>query len=539
MRHATRRISGTRPEAGRTGDLFAPPPPPTVAPPAVALPRSAAVLPERGTAPRRLWLALRFAELPLVAAANAASGPTVIVEGEGAHCRLAACNGAAAALGLRAGLLLNAAHALAPTLTVAARDVRLEARHLETLARWAMSLTPFVSLEPPDRLLLEVQGSLRLFGGLEALIERAEADLAAHGRSATLAVAPTPRAALWLVHGAPGARLVSAAELAGGLSRLPVTATGWPERTLLQCARLGVATLGELRRLPRDGLARRFEPWLVDALDEAFGLRPAPRRRHVLRERFQERLELPCEIERVDGLAPYCTRLLERLADFLQHRDAGVTSLVFTCLHRDGKPTSVRLGRALPAAGADDWQRLLRERLGRLVLPAPVRALVLRSGAFAPRTGGGAQLPGVGGGDAPEAAFALLDRLRARLGEAAVGGVGLVAEHRPEAAWRRVRPMPVAGRPASADAAVPLPDAPRPLWLLAAAQRLPMRDGHPWRDGRLALESGPERIESGWWDGAGIARDYYVARSPAGVRLWVFRERHGPPGHWYLHGVFG
>jgi protein ImuB len=54
----------------------------------------------------------------------------------------------------------------------------------------------------------------------------------------------------------------------------------------------------------------------------------------------------------------------------------------------------------------------------------------------------------------------------------------------------------------------------------------------------LELESGPERIESGWWDGRDVRRDYYVARNPAGVWFWVFRDRE-PSGRWFLHGVFG
>jgi protein ImuB len=70
----------------------------------------------------------------------------------------------------------------------------------------------------------------------------------------------------------------------------------------------------------------------------------------------------------------------------------------------------------------------------------------------------------------------------------------------------------------------------RPLWMLAEPQPL---DG--WEG---TLITGPERIESGWWDGHDVRRDYYVARSRAGVRLWIFRER--PPGQgWFLHGVFG
>jgi hypothetical protein len=40
-----------------------------------------------------------------------------------------------------------------------------------------------------------------------------------------------------------------------------------------------------------------------------------------------------------------------------------------------------------------------------------------------------------------------------------------------------------------------------------------------------ALRSGPERIESGWWDGGDVVRDYYVVGTRAGVRLWIYRER--------------
>ena len=63
-------------------------------------------------------------------------------------------------------------------------------------------------------------------------------------------------------------------------------------------------------------------------------------------------------------------------------------------------------------------------------------------------------------------------------------------------------------------------------------------DERPRYEGVLEIEEGPERIESGWWDGHDVRRDYYVARTQAGVRLWVFRER-TPERRWFLHGIFG
>ena len=80
------------------------------------------------------------------------------------------------------------------------------------------------------------------------------------------------------------------------------------------------------------------------------------------------------------------------------------------------------------------------------------------------------------------------------------------------------------------------PDAPRPLWLLAEPQPLAhLLETQPW-----VLCDGPERIESGWWDGADVRRDYFVARTPADETVWIYRDhRYGiEDGEWFLHGVF-
>ncbi|MGD9388531.1 MAG: DNA polymerase Y family protein, partial [Gammaproteobacteria bacterium] len=148
-------------------------------------------------------------------------------------------------------------------------------------------------------------------------------------------------------------------------------------------------------------------------------------------------------------------------------------------------------------------------------------------------------------GDEPgsSAGLQLVERLRARLGRGVVQGLALQDDHRPERAWVVREPgaaawpgvTPCGNGPSCSVAA-------RPAWLLDPPRRLRNRGGRPWCEGELALERGPERIETGWWDGQGIARDYWVARTPAGARLWVFRERPEDadiPSQWFLHGVFG
>ena len=53
---------------------------------------------------------------------------------------------------------------------------------------------------------------------------------------------------------------------------------------------------------------------------------------------------------------------------------------------------------------------------------------------------------------------------------------------------------------------------------------------------RVTCSSGPERIETGWWRGADVCRDYYVVTTQLGTRYWLFRSR--DDGYWYLHGCF-
>ncbi|MCB1862339.1 MAG: hypothetical protein KDI47_11525, partial [Gammaproteobacteria bacterium] len=77
----------------------------------------------------------------------------------------------------------------------------------------------------------------------------------------------------------------------------------------------------------------------------------------------------------------------------------------------------------------------------------------------------------------------------------------------------------------------------RPLWLLPEPEPLVAKEGWPWWRGRLQLEPERERIESGWWDGDTVLRDYFVARAPGGERLWIYRELHGRQ-RWFLHGFF-
>ena len=361
---------------------------------------------------------------------------------------------------------------------------------------------------------------------------------------------------------------------------------------------MGCAKLGDVRRLPRGGVSRRFGAELLRALDQAHGQLPETFTWLTLPDQFSARLELPGRIEQASAMLEGLDRLLPDLLTWLQARQVGALALTLRWRHdfhrRDageGGQCTVRL--AEPSRESARFRRLFLEHLTHVALEGPVDDITLLADEVAPLALHSealfAELQSVSGqllheSHSPHpsaqrhaqhkaqraALHALLEHLSARLGGEQVRLPELVPDHRPEHLQRwlpwspgmlassgTTQPPTHSGR----DTGVETPW-PAPTWLSAsprALTRTPMtpepagaeparRQAHqPLHAGRLRLLAGPHRIEAGWWDhtGAGDAqaeRDYYLALSPGAGLLWVFRQR---PSHesggatgadWFLHG---
>jgi protein ImuB len=415
---------------------------------------------------------------------------------------------------------------------------------LETLATRALRFTPRVSLESPDGLALEVRGSLHLFGGADDLCAAVREDCANLSQRVHVALAPTALAALAGARAGESFVVTEPARLVGQLASLPLTSLRWEQDILERLVHVGVRTVGQALRLPRTGYARRFGAAQLAALDRLTGRRADPRADFRPRERFRSRLEPSYELEHHEAILATLAGPLAELERFLRARQCGITELTVRLHHRHAPATRCVLSLASPELDAERLTDLLAEKLSVLVLPEPARLCEVRSGALTPWAAASNSLwqPGEHGGAAGAESPAFLERLRTRLGVESVHGLELVAEHRPEAAWRTAASeVALARRDARkpAAAAVPSPKSPtRPLWLLPQPQRLESIEGRPQRHGSLRILSEPERIETGWWDGREVARDYFVARDARGARLWIYRERR-EPHDWYLHGIFG
>jgi protein ImuB len=509
-----------------------------------------------------LWLALHLPLLPLEACCALLpeaqrAGPVALT----AEHRISHVNAAAAARGVKPGMKRATALALAADLLLGEASAPREQAAQLALAHAALAFTPAVALHGPDVVLLEVQGSLRLFGGLRRLLARLNEAIAPLGHAVQRAAAPTALGAALLARWAPAGRgdplfgphATRLPALQALLDDAPVWLLG-PGREHWEALQgMGLQRLSDLRHLPRAGLARRFGAALLDDIDRAFGRRPDPQIWIELPERFDARLELFALAENAEQVLAAAGVLLARLVAWAQARCARIAAFTLTIHHepRHGAPvpaTALRIELAEPTLAAAHLQLLLRERLARIELPAPTLELALHCHELKAGAAASGELFPTRRSEG-EGLVRLLERLRARLGDERVLRLQAVADHRPGRASRGVPalgPGEGAAPPTAAQQALPLH---RPAFLLPEPLPLAERDALPLLDGRpLLLLSGPERVETGWWDGAPEARDYFIAECADGSLVWLWRGRFpavpaapaAPPARaqWFLQGRF-
>ncbi|OZI41264.1 DNA polymerase [Bordetella genomosp. 5] len=485
----------------------------------------------------RLWIAVFLPRLPLDAARPHWSEQPELVCAVLEQERVIALTPAARAAGLRLGLRRAGALALCPDALLLERDPAAEARTLQAAALSLLQYTPQLAVPDGDSLLLDVGASLMVFGGPRALYRRVRDTLAALDLQAGIAVAPTARGA-WLLARSPGRRRVlREPALARRLDALPLVLLPEAQPRLAWLQGLGCKRLADLRRLPRAGLQRRSDPALLRALDAAYGDAAEVHAWLTPPAHFEARTELMDYVEHAEALLHVSGRLTEQLSGWLGAQRLAVRAITLTLEHERGRhardPSQLHLAMAEPVWQSAHLRGLLRERLSRLELAAPVIAVTLS----APLT---VDMPAISttlfpepGGNATDHAR-LLDLLCARLGPEQVRRPAPLADHRPEVANRWVALEAAGGRPP-----VLPPALERPFWLIEPAQALEIRAHRPVYQGQaLRLTRGPERIESGWWDAINTQRDYFVAEDAAGARYWLYRERGGETARWFLHGRY-
>ena len=458
---------------------------------------------------------------------------------------------------------------------VAGRQAICATAALQAICAISLSFTPRVAV-CGNAVVMEVSGSLRLFGGLHKLAALLESRLHAFFKQNSLV------AQIIRVQAATSLIAIGRLYLLRAGQNLPARVADMPMRTLAAThphlavlERIGCCTWGDLLALPRDGVARRFGAPLLTALDQARGALPEPYVWHILPVQFEQKIELDALVIQAPSLMAGVTVLLVQLHAWLLGRQSGLCALKLIWHldpRRDVPPTGELLVRtAQPAQRLEHVARLIAERLNQENLPAPVHSITLAS------------LETVSLLDAAAATASLLvepkqqgassvqfiERLGARLGAACVEVWQPQADHRPEAMQRWVTAQSGVDKYAPDSGAANTridwlkgikslkntkkeinSDALFPTWLLPQPLKLTSRAGAPLYQGPLVKLAGPQRLEATGWllaDTHNIApalRDYFIYRSSQGVLLWIYSERlalterNQVQREWYLQGVF-
>lgn len=469
-----------------------------------------------------LWACVLLPSLALDAALRgqpAPAQPFTLVTGPAQQRRLVAVDPRARAAGLLPGQGFTEAAAICRDLVASEYDPRCTHASLRLVAAWAYRYSSQVLLDPPRAVCLEIGKSLGLFGPWPGLERRLREDLAQLGFAHRIALAPNPRAAKVLAGVADGAMVESVAALPKALADIPIARAGLPRDAIDALNGMGIARLGALLALPRAALQRRFGKVLVEALAVLLGERPAALAAYQPADAFHARIDLGCEIRHHQALLFPLRRLLGDLAAVLAARDGGVQRFTLRFDHADRTATTLAVGLLAPERAADALFEVAKLRLEQCRLPQPVLELSLHADALPPFVPEARDLLDARAANTlpwPQ----LVERLRARLGDDAVHELRADPDPRPERASVRD-----AEDDATTSASLPA----RPAWLLH--RPIPLRGPAP------RILAGPERLETGWWDGDDIRRDYYVLELATGQHAWAFAAA-GERGPFMLHGWF-
>jgi protein ImuB len=481
------------------------------------------------------------------------SAPLVVSGKTGNALHVHALDARAQALGLHKGQPLANARAMVQPLAILPADEKADAALLEAIADWCDRFTPFVGLDAPDGLLLDITGAGHLFGGEAAMLSQVTQKIAAQGFAVRGAIAGTALAARALARHA-NKSIVAPGDEAAATRPLPITALDPGDKALRALRHAGLKTIGQVADRLHSELSERLGPTFVTRLRILQGAeeKPLAPRRALPDLMAEQNFAEPVVTE--DAIAAALLSLARSLSEILEREGRGARLLEAVFFRADGQVTRIAVKTGEPLREAGVMLRLLRHRLDTLADPLDpgfgfdlIRLEAVMAEEMRPVT-----VSFDSGENAARQVAFLVDRLSARLGGTRVQRFVPQDTHIPEAAAVAVpaqdrdfgeghwHPKRQSGDPPR-----------RPLRLLEKPEEISaiatVPDGPPrqfrWR--RVPFEvvraEGPERIAMEWWRKEGLTRDYFRVETSEGQRFWLYRDglyaQTGAP-RWYLQGLF-
>jgi protein ImuB len=503
---------------------------------------------------QRRWKALA-ARTPSAEAAKDVA-PLVVVAKEKNALRLAALDRKATSLGLSIGQPLANARAILPELKVMVANDAADSKLLTRIAGWCDRFTPFVAVDGPHALLLDVTGAAHLFGGEQTLLNLVLSLLRKQGFIVRGALAGTAMAARACARHRDGL-VVAAGDEAQVIAPFPVEALFLDPVTTHAFRRAGLKTIGQIASRDRRELNARFGSQMLFTLETALGKGERPISPRTPLPNYSAERNFPEPITTEDIIRETLTSLAQTLCEALDRNGEGARRLEAVFFRADGAVTRIAIQTGSPTRAPHIIERLFREKLDALADPLDpgfgfdlIRLCASHTQAHEnPIADFNADL-----NEEREIRF-LVDRLSARFGAHRVLTFQPNDTHIPEAAAAVLPVQEARGAKISWSIIRQPSEAPRrPLRLLAKPESIDaiaqVPSGPPrrfrWRGvpHDVVQAEGPERITMEWWRHVApkMTRDYFRVEDKDGHRFWLYRdglyayETETP--RWFLHGIF-
>jgi protein ImuB len=483
------------------------------------------------------WLILRQPEL--------ADIPFGFTAKDHGRLLITATNSCAEQQGIFPGMVAADAKALVPSLKLIDEIPGKKSRLLRRLGEWCIRYSPYIALDEPEGLILDVSGCAHLWGGERKYLKEIVSRLRSKGYDVRAAMADTIGAAWGIARLGKVSPIIEAHAQAQALLALPPEALRLEVPVLERLRKLGFRTLDSFITMPKSVLRRRFGPDLIKRLDQALGNEEEAIQPIHIPDPYHERLPCLEPIRTAVGIEIAIRKLLDMLCQRLQKEGKGVRTAVFKGYRIDGKIVQMEIGTNVASHHAHHLFKLFALKIDTLEPALGIELFTLDAPQVEDILPGQEVLWNEDTGLEDEAIAELLDRLAGKVGAAAIRRY-LPVEHywpersirasssireRPSIKWRTDRPRPVQllAKPELIEVTAPIPDYP------------PMVFRYKGETHQVKKADGPERIEREWWLESGQHRDYYQVEDEKGRRYWLFRAGHydeGGSSEWFIHGFF-
>ncbi|MDP2379089.1 MAG: hypothetical protein Q8M35_01145 [Pseudohongiella sp.] len=426
---------------------------------------------------------------------------------------------------------------------------------IKDLAALCLSVSDHIYIPGQDVLAIDVRSSLRLFGGMRGLSRALRPALQDKLKQLQLpalyveAASPSAAASILLSQTHQNVLISQRDGLRSALGSIAIEHLMLDKKIKKRLAGCGLHYLRDLWRLPAAALRLRFGRELSDYLSQLLGEQKSSLPRWHERLVFEQSITPDAQAETPADILVLAALLLDQLNAFLRkyHKTADQLLLGLTDVRE--QKLSIELCTRHPVRESSVWLMLLEHKLQKTIINSAITSVSVLCSHFQDYCPGGAhpaqsraQLSG-----SDKATPDLLELLSARLGKDAIFSIhheedydpAVAGNYQPYEHIQAIKPSFKAPRSRGF-----IPAGKQPCLLLPTPMRLTTRQQNPVYLSPLTLLQGPERVETRWWTGQDIQRDYYVARNLQGMRLWIFRDlKHSkaePDARscWFLQGLF-